>query len=208
MHLVKRKTKWRMKVLYLDSCNCDWGCPCQFNARPTNGSCFGVGGVHIIEGNYGDVNLGKLNLLLALAYPKAVHEGHGRASYYVDDRTTDEQFDALSRIVTGEAGGDPFEFYSKTLDDYQAPRRARIAFSSKGIRSEIVAEGVAEARLEPMRNPVTGQVHRAVIELPGGVEANRMDQASLRRGFIDDRYLKFESSGTYGSISKATWSGP
>jgi len=197
-----------MEVLYLDSCNCDWGCPCQFNARPTNGSCFGVGGVHILKGNYGDIELGGLNLLFALSYPKAIHEGHGRASYYVDDHASEDQFEALSRIMTGDAGGGPFEFYSNTLDDYQAPKKARITFSGKGIRSEIISPGIAEARLEPMRNPVDGKIHRAVIELPGGVEANRMDQASLRRGFMDDGYLRFESSGTYGSISKATWSGP
>ena len=205
---MKEKTKWRMQVLYLDSCNCNWGCPCQFNAPPTKGFCEGVGGILILKGNYGNIKLDNLNLLFALKYPGAVHEGHGKASYYIDERATDEQFEALSKIMTGEAGGGPFEFYSKTIDDFQSPRRAKIIFSGKGIRSKIIAKGVAEAQLEPMRNPVTGEIHRAVIELPGGVEANRMDQASLKKGFIDDGYIKFESSGTYGSISEAVWIGP
>jgi hypothetical protein len=39
----KAKTKWQTEVYYLDSCNCDWGCPCQFNAKPTHGNCEGVG---------------------------------------------------------------------------------------------------------------------------------------------------------------------
>jgi hypothetical protein len=29
--------------IFLDACNCDWGCPCQFNAKPTHGNCEGVG---------------------------------------------------------------------------------------------------------------------------------------------------------------------
>lgn len=205
---MKPKIKWRMRVYYLDSCNCNWGCPCQFNAPPTNGKCEGVGGIHIIEGSYGDVKFDNLNMLWAASYPGAVHEGNGRASFYIDDRATDEQFEALSKIMTGEAGGGPFEIYASTLESFQAPRRARITFQAKGIRSEVNADGIAEAQLEPIRNPVTGEIHRAVIELPLGFEASRMDQASLSKGSIDDGYIKFDQSGTYGSISKALWKGP
>ncbi len=147
-------------------------------------------------------------MLWAASYPGAVHEGHGRASFYIDDRATDEQFEALSKIITGEAGGGPFEIYASTLESFQEPRRARITFQAKGIRSKVKADGIAEAQLEPIRNPVTGQVHRAVIELPLGFEASRMDQASLRKGSIDDGYIKFDQSGTYGSISKTLWKGP
>ena len=205
---MKPKTKWQMRVYYLDSCNCNWGCPCQFNAPPTNGNCEGVGGIHIIEGQYGNVKLHNLNLLWAASYPGAVHEGHGKASFYIDENATDDQFEALSKIMTGEAGGGPFEIYAATLDDFQEPRRARIIFQAKGIRSNVRAYGIAEAQLEPIRNPVTGEVHRAVIELPSGFEASRMDQASLRNGSMDDGYIKFKQSGTYGSISKAVWKGP
>lgn len=192
---------------YLDCCNCNWGCPCQFNAPPTNGNCEGMAGIHIIEGSYGNVRLASLNLLFALSYPGAVHEGHGKGSYFIDDRATDEQFEALSRILKGEAGG-LFEIFASTLDDFREPRRARITFEVKGIRSKVIAEGIAEAQLEPIRNPVSGKIHRAVIELPAGFEANRMDQASLKKGFIDDGFIKYKQSGTYGSISKAKWKGP
>jgi hypothetical protein len=33
-----------------------------------------------------------------------------------------------------------------------------------------VGNNIAEAWLEPIRNPVTGQIHRAIIEIPGGFE--------------------------------------
>jgi hypothetical protein len=147
-------------------------------------------------------------MLWAASYPGAVHEGHGRASFYIDDGATGEQFEALSRIMTGKAGGGPFEIYVSTLDSYQEPRRARIVFQAKGIRSSVKAQGIGEAVLEPIRNPVTGKIHHAVIELPMGFEASRMDQASLKKGSIDDGHIKFNLAGTYGSISKALWKGP
>jgi hypothetical protein len=30
---------WRIKGPQLSTCNCQVGCPCQFNALPTHGDC-------------------------------------------------------------------------------------------------------------------------------------------------------------------------
>lgn len=207
-----KKTKWQMQVYYLDSCNCDWGCPCQFNAKPTHGNCEGVGGIHITKGKYGNIKLDRLNLAWIASFPGPVHEGHGRASYYVDNRSTDEQFDALSKIITGEAGGGPFAVYRSVVETSQEPKRARITFQEKGIRSQVKVEEdhkmVAGAQLEPMRNPVTGEIHRAIIELPAGFESNRLEASSLRDMFASDGFLDFKYAGTYGSIQKTSWKGP
>jgi hypothetical protein len=34
-------TKWKLKGTVLIACNCDYGCPCNFNALPTHGHCEG-----------------------------------------------------------------------------------------------------------------------------------------------------------------------
>ena len=103
---IKTKSGWQMHVYYLDSCNCDWGCPCQFNAKPTHGNCEGLSGIHIINGNYryhnNSIKLDGLNMAFIYSWPGPIHEGHGRASYYVDYRADDAQFDALSRIIVGK----------------------------------------------------------------------------------------------------------
>ena len=71
--------------------------------------------------------------------------------------------------------------YASVIDKYEEPKKARITFQTKGIRSHVkVGNNIAEAWLEPIKNPVTGQVHRAIIEIPGGFEASRMDQASMK----------------------------
>jgi hypothetical protein len=66
----------------------------------------------------------------------------------------------------------------------------------------------AEAWLEPIRNPITGKVHRAIIEIPGGFEANRMDQASTKKLVAEDGRFRFEYVSTYGSFSENRWKGP
>ena len=197
-----------MRVYFLDACNCDWGCPCQFNAKPTHGNCEGVSAFRILEGHYGDVRLDGIDVVWFGAWPGAIHEGHGKGVYYVDHHADKKQIEALSEIVSGRAGGGPFQVYAGTLDELKGPKLAKIIFHPKGIESEVKIEGVAEAVLEPIRNPVTGEVHRAIIELPGGFEASRMDQASARKLEVNDEAMKFNYTGTYGSFQETTWQGP
>lgn len=197
-----------MKVYFLDACNCDWGCPCQFNAKPTHGNCEGVSAFRILEGHYGDVRLDGIDVVWFGGWPRAIHEGHGKGVYYIDHHADKKQVEALSEIVSGRAGGGPFQVYASTLEELKGPKLAKIIFHPKGIESEVKIEGVAEAVLEPIRNPVTGEVHRAVIELPSGFEASRMDQASTRKLEVSDEAMKFNYSGTYGSFQETTWQGP
>ena len=61
----QQKPSWKVHAYFLDACNCDWGCPCQFNANPTHGNCEGIAGYHIITGSYGTkVKLDGLNMAL------------------------------------------------------------------------------------------------------------------------------------------------
>lgn len=34
-------TGWNLRGTVLIACNCDYGCPCNFNALPTKGHCEG-----------------------------------------------------------------------------------------------------------------------------------------------------------------------
>jgi hypothetical protein len=207
----KAKNKWHLSGLYLDSCNCDWGCPCQFNAGPTHGNCEGVGGIHIIEGQYGNIKVGGLNMAWMASWPGPIHEGHGKGSLYIDRRANEEQFNALSRILMGKARGGPFVVYGSVMDVMEEPKRANIIFQSKRLRSRVKIDQddktVGEAWLEPMTNPVTGKVHRAIIELPEGFEAARMDMSSTKTIMANNALLKFKYAGTYGSFQETIWKG-
>jgi hypothetical protein len=209
----KSKTRWKIHAYYLDACNCDWGCPCQFNAKPTQGHCEGISGIHIIDGRYGDdVKLDRLNMALIGSWPGPVHEGGGKACYYIDDRCNNKQFEALSGIITGRTGnGSPFSVYASIIEEYDEPKRARIKFEPKDIRSSIsihaLDDDIIHTSLEPIRNPVTGKIHRAIIELPEGFEATRMNQASTMTLSVNTNRLKFRYKGTYGSFSETVWKG-
>jgi hypothetical protein len=210
----QKKPSWKIHAYFLDACNCDWGCPCQFNAKPTHGNCEGVAGYHIITGSYGtEVKLDGLNMALIASWPGPLHEGRGKASYYIDNRADERQFEALSNIITGRAEGGPFSVYASIIEEIQEPKKASVKFQTKDIRSRVSVRGeqsnvIAEAWLEPIRNPVTGKAHRAIIEIPEGFESTRMHQASMKTLVANDGYLIFRYEGTYGSFSENTWKGP
>ena len=49
---------WTLSGTVLISCNCDYGCPCNFNALPTAGKCEGEWTWHVEEGAYDGNRLG------------------------------------------------------------------------------------------------------------------------------------------------------
>src|SRR4051812_38622213 len=109
------KPKWSFEADFLQACNCDYGCPCEFSAPPTKGYCEGMGAWRISKGSYENVKLDGLGIGYAARWPKAIHEGNGTACIFIDERATPEQRSALMEIASGKAGGLPFEIIVTTF---------------------------------------------------------------------------------------------
>ncbi len=60
------QVKWTMEADYLQACNCDYDCPCEFEAPPTQGYCEGIGAWRINQGSYGELSLDGLGLGVVL----------------------------------------------------------------------------------------------------------------------------------------------
>ena len=43
---------WRLEGEWIKNCNCAFGCPCDFNALPTQGYCKGMVGMRITKGHF------------------------------------------------------------------------------------------------------------------------------------------------------------
>ena len=43
---------WRLQADYIETCNCDFGCPCNFNGFPTGGRCEALVGYHLRSGRF------------------------------------------------------------------------------------------------------------------------------------------------------------
>ncbi len=156
-HSTGTTVQWTMEADYLQACNCDYGCPCEFEAPPTRGACEGTGVWRIATGRYGNVRLDGLSFGFVARWPGALHLGNGVAQLLFDERATPEQRDALLQIASGKAGGMPFEVIAMTLSKVLEPQYVPIEFKLDGRNSQAKIGRVASMTMQPIKNPVTGQ---------------------------------------------------
>ncbi len=168
-------TPWEIQADEFASCNCAYGCPCQFNALPTHGNCEAVAGFQIKRGHFGDVSLDGLCVVGVLAWPGAVHEGHGKAFWIIDERASDAQREALLTILSGgdtDPGATMWNVFASTIDETFDPERKAIELEIDvdARKGRLLVKDLVESAGVPIRNPVTGDEHRVRIDLPHGFE--------------------------------------
>jgi hypothetical protein len=178
-------THWTIKGKEFVHCNCSYGCPCQFNALPTHGHCQAVAAIDIEQGHHDETDLSGLRIGLIVAWPGPIHEGNGQAVPIVDERADPRQREALLRIMSGldtVPGATFFQVFSTTFTKVHepvfAPIDLRVDIDRRSARLDI--PGWIDARGEPIVNPVTGEEHRARINLPQGFE---YDVCEVGRGW-------------------------
>ena len=149
--------EWQIAGTYLEFCNCDPGCGCNFRGFPnsTEGNCQALIN-HVIESGSSDgTDLAGAKASWALWWPGAIHDKGGKGHAYIDC-ASDEQYEALARIWRGEEGYGLFEIFNSTLDEATAVERATIDVTLDGRRSRVAIEGVTESQMTPLTNPVSG----------------------------------------------------
>lgn len=187
--------RWRLSGQVLVACNCDWGCPCNFNALPTAGKCEGGWTWHVEEGSYNDTSLGGLNFSVYVNWPGAIHEGNGEALILVDERASDEQRSAIERLLTGEVGG-PWGILAWTWPKKHGPHAVSYSVSFDSVNTRVKAGDHVAVECGPIRNPVTGaEVHPGVV-LPEGIIFKRGDLGTTTH-FRVSSGIEYDHTGKY-----------
>jgi hypothetical protein len=199
------KPAWTLKGTVVIACNCDYGCPCNFNARPTHGKCEGGWTWHVTEGSFGRVRLDGLTFSLFVNWPGAIHEGGGEALVLIDERADEEQRQAISTLVSGEVGG-PWGTLAWTWPTVHGPKLVAYEIELNGVASRIRAGDALEVESRNITNPVNGaQVHPAIV-LPEGiiVKTAELGCSSVFRVGAD---LPMDHSGQYTAVGPFEYAG-
>jgi hypothetical protein len=72
---------------------------------PTEGHCQTWGGVRIDKGAYGDVDLSGLNIGLMIEIPGMMARGNWKVALFIDERASEDAYEALLAIFSGAAKG-------------------------------------------------------------------------------------------------------
>ena len=199
-------TTWDVKGTVTLACNCDWGCPCNFNARPTYGHCEGEWTWHVGAGRYGATQLDSLNFTLACDWPAAIHEGNGEALILMDERADEAQRRAIQTLLDGQVGG-PWAILRNTLTRVHGPRFVPYMVKLDGVHSTVRAGNNLHLEFQPIRNPVTKAEAFPQLLLPQGMVWKDGSIAASRL-FRVQGGPSYDHSGKYAAIARFEYSGP
>lgn len=197
---------WTLNGTVFVACNCDYGCPCNFNAPPTQGHCHGHWTWQVETGRYGDVPLDGLAFTVAVKWPGAIHEGNGHALLLVDERAGEAQRTAIETLLSGDAGG-PWGVLAWTWPTVDGPHPAPYEIDADGVSFRVRAGSYVDLESEPIRNPVSGaEVHPGAV-LPEGIVFTEGCFGSSKR-FRVSNGIEFDYPGKYTDVSPFEYSGP
>jgi hypothetical protein len=204
---------WNIRGPEIVTCNCNWGCPCQFNALPTNGNCRAGLAMRIEKGHFGKTKLDGLHWAVLAAWPKAIHMGNGEVLPVVDERASPEQREALLKIMTGqetEPFATFFAVFATTFKTVHDPLFKPIEFelNLEKRTGRFRVPGIVDANVEPIRNPVTGNEHRAQVTLPHGFEYHTAEYASSKTRASGKIGLEWNSGHAHLAMLNLTGKGP
>lgn len=198
-------TKWRMQGTLLGACNCDWGCPCSFDARPTQGFCEGGYVWHIEQGNFGEVPLAGLSWAWYGHSPGPLHEGNVTWMVVADEKANAAQRKALETIGEGKSGG-PWTIFMAVAGKKIGPRFAPFWLHLDDLNSKVRIGELLEMELGPILNPVTKEPEELYLDKPTGFTSKRLTLGASRV-FRVNSDLRYDHSGKYGEYSKFDYTG-
>lgn len=162
--------------------------------------------MRITKGHFESTRLDGLCFAAVVDFPGALHEGNGKMQPIVDERATPQQREALFNILSGKhsAEGTMFHIFSMIVTTIHDPVFVPFEFSfdKNGRVAKLVAKGVLETSVEPIKNPVTGAPHRIQVMMPDGFEHRGAEVASADIHSTGE--IKFDTKGTHSSLANVT----
>jgi hypothetical protein len=199
--------RWSLKGDYLEACSCDFGCPCKFGANPTKGYCQGIIGFEIREGRHGQVDLGGLGLAGIMSAPASPFMGNITATFYIDERATQEQRQALEAILSGQAGGF-WAVVASLVSDNRGIKFAPVQMARSGKRRTFKIPGVVDLVNEPLVNPMTQQEQEVMVTDTFDPFCTSGRAGRSTKAICSDPEISFDLTGQQGYVGSFDWAGP
>jgi hypothetical protein len=201
---------WQMRGELVGVCNCDWGCPCNFDAPPTYGYCDGLYARLVHEGRYGDVSLDGVRFVSGGHSPGPIHEGGAIDVLIVDSAVTREQRAAIERLDAGGGVGEPFDIFASLRAELLPIIVAPIEFEADGIRSKVRVAGgdIVDIAVGRIPNPVTGEQEEVYVDKPTGFTATRSELGTSLLHRYTTRQQSWNYPNRYAEYCRFDYSGP
>ena len=141
----------------LEVCTCKILCPCWVGENPDgDGTCDSIISWHIDKGHINGVNVAKLTIATLNHILGNVLKGNWRVIFFVDDKATPQQHDAMVAAFRGDLGG-PLKDLAGLYGEIVSVERAPVLFDVAAGKGHLKVGDDLEAEMEPFKG-ATGQV--------------------------------------------------
>lgn len=202
--------EWTMQGTQVSHCNCNVGCPCQFNALPSHGHCRAYIFMQIDKGHFGGTSLDGVRWGGLFAWPGPIHLGNGTAMVVIDASANAEQRAAIEAVAQGketEPGSLITQVFSTTLSS-ALPTQVKpidLKIDQKAGTARVRVADLIEGTAEPIKNPMTGAAHRVRVSLPTGFEYADAEFVT-GNAKTSGSAIELDFKDTHAHIAKVNWS--
>ena len=143
--------QWSIRGEYMESCNCDYLCPCVYTnpqGPVTYDHCTAVLVFRIDEGNFGGLPLDGSKFAFVLRSGKVMADGNWVFAVVVDAGEDAAQRAALARLASGKAGGTPGVIRSNLVSDFRGVEYQPIEFAMAGLTRRAAVPGLFAFEIE------------------------------------------------------------
>jgi hypothetical protein len=142
--------KWQVSGNYIETCSCDFLCPCitsNLAKQPSKGHCDAALVYHIERGRYGSVTLDDLSFAVILHAPGVMMEGNMSVGVITDERASAEQQEALVAIASGQAGG-PMAGLGPLVSTFLGSEARAFQYQINGLSQSVSIPGALDQAVE------------------------------------------------------------
>jgi len=175
----------------LEVCTCDILCPCWVGEDPDYKTCDAAWGYRVDTGNIEGVDVSGVVFGTINHIPGNILDGNWRVVFFIDEKATKEQEEALFNAFTGKLGG-PLADLAQLVGEVITAERVPITFDLVEGKGKLIIGEYVEAEMEPYKSPsgkTTALVDSAFTTIPGSPawlsKASNFQRKSSKFGLKD-----------------------
>jgi hypothetical protein len=201
-------TPWHIKGELMLSCNCTVFCPCVLSLGkhpPTEGHCQTWGGIKIDQGRYAEVDLSGIKLGLMIEIPGQMSRGNWTAGVYIGNEADIYQIKALTRIMSGQAGGTT-RLLSILVGRFLGVWQEDITYEIDGDVRRFAIPKIIEGEIAPITGKEPGR--HTTIENSQYWIGSQIIVAEARKSRLRAHGRNWDFRGRSAEICRLDWKGP
>lgn len=135
---------WNLRGSYIETCSCELMCPCNlsFDHGATYDFCRVTLVFNIREGTVEGTDITGCKVAIIADSPKVMTEGNWRVGVFVGQEASEDQFDKLVGVFSGQLGG-PMAGLAPLIGEMLGVERAAIQIDEDGLRHSVkVGDGI------------------------------------------------------------------